>query len=146
MRRCARCGEEKPESEFGWKNKEQTHLHSYCRPCVRANSKDHYEANKRKYISRTRRNKRRQKAGRLDFIVRYLEEHPCVDCGETDPLVLEFDHLRDKSFNIGHEYPWRPWELVLAEIAKCEVRCANCHRRRTAERGGFLRLLMGQEQ
>lgn len=57
-------------------------------------------------------------------------------------MVLEFDHLRDKEFDIEHEFVWRPWDQVLAEIEKCEVRCANCHRRRTAERGGFMRLTL----
>jgi cytochrome c551/c552 len=33
------------------------------------------------------------------------------------------------------------WELVAAEIAKCEVRCANCHRRRTAAVGGYYRAI-----
>jgi hypothetical protein len=145
MKRCARCGEEKPVSEFGVKNKKTGLLASYCRACVRANSRAHYAANRPSYIARARRNKRQQRANRLDYIIRYFESHPCVDCGETDPMVLEFDHLRDKSFNIGHDFPWRPWGEVLAEIEKCEVRCANCHRRRTAERGGYLRLVLGRE-
>jgi hypothetical protein len=64
-----------------------------------------------------------------------LATHPCVDCGESDPVVLEFDH-RDpaaKSFSIGDALgkTWQ-WEKIAAEIAKCDVRCANCHRRRTA--------------
>jgi hypothetical protein len=56
--------------------------------------------------------------------------------------VLEFDHLpdADKRGDIG----WlvnqlMSWEVARAEIEKCEVRCANCHRRRTAERGVFWR-------
>ena len=46
-------------------------------------------------------------------------------------MVLEFDHLRDKRFNIGAALPYRNWAELLAEIEKCEVVCANCHRRRT---------------
>lgn len=57
----------------------------------------------------------------------------CVDCGEVDPIVLEFDHLRDKEFNLAH-YAKASWERLHAEIAKCEVVCANCHRRRTHSR------------
>lgn len=68
------------------------------------------------------------------FLTAYLEAHPCVDCGESDPIVLEFDHDRSqpKLFNIG-EAVTRAMSIktLSAEIAKCEVRCANCHRRKT---------------
>ena len=62
----------------------------------------------------------------------------CVDCGYNEhPEALEFDHLpgMEKLFNISKNI--RPWPQVLAEIAKCEVVCANCHRVRTATRGGW---------
>jgi hypothetical protein len=55
--------------------------------------------------------------------------------------VLEFDHLGDKSFNIAKGLRDRGWDALIAEIAKCDVVCANCHRRRTAVRGGFARAL-----
>jgi hypothetical protein len=59
-----------------------------------------------------------------------------------DPVVLEFDHLRDKLFDIGQSLPYRNWQTILDEIAKCDVLCANCHRRRTAKRRGSLRALL----
>lgn len=69
----------------------------------------------------------------------YLADHPCVDCGESDPVVLDFDHVRgEKGDNVsrlvshGHS-----WAAVRAEIEKCNVRCANCHRRKTAKELGF---------
>jgi hypothetical protein len=67
----------------------------------------------------------------------YLSEHPCVDCGETDVRVLEFDHVRDnKSANIaGLLNNAVSWSTIEKEIAKCDVRCANCHRIKTNERG-----------
>lgn len=60
----------------------------------------------------------------------------CVDCGfKVHPDALQFDHLpqHEKSFNIG---PGRGKnkKTVLAEIAKCEIRCANCHAIKTALR------------
>lgn len=74
----------------------------------------------------------------------FFADHPCVDCGETDPLVLEFDHLRDKCFNIGTGLRTYTWHAIVDEIAKCEVVCANCHRRRTARTLGFARAAVAQ--
>jgi mono/diheme cytochrome c family protein len=72
----------------------------------------------------------------------YLREHPCVDCGEPDIVVLEFDHLRDKVANISQMVgSGVRWERIAAEIEKCEVVCANCHRRRTARAFGYPRWL-----
>jgi hypothetical protein len=80
---------------------------------------------------------------RLDLasrIVEYLKAHPCVECGETNPIVLEFDHLRDKVDNVSTLVRrLSSWSAIEEEIAKCEVVCANCHRIRTAQRGGTYR-------
>lgn len=71
----------------------------------------------------------------------WLAEHPCVDCGEDDIVVLEFDHLRDKEFNITTKVvKGYTWESILkTEIPKCEVVCCNCHRRRTNKRANTRR-------
>ena len=56
----------------------------------------------------------------------------CVDCGETHPACLDFHHRdpKQKSFSIGKEGVKFSKERILAEIAKCDVLCANCHRKR----------------
>ena len=68
----------------------------------------------------------------------YLTDHPCVDCRETDPLVLTFDHVRGKKkmnisqmVNQGYSI-----ETLQDEIIKCEVRCMNCHMRIEKKRRG----------
>lgn len=60
----------------------------------------------------------------------------CVDCGNGDIRVLEFDHARgSKDFTIGQSYSTATRKKMLAELEKCDVVCANCHRIRTKERG-----------
>jgi hypothetical protein len=63
----------------------------------------------------------------------YLACHPCVDCGETDIVCLDFDHVRGKKrLSVSAMMRWYCWSSIEEEIAKCDVRCANCHRRKTA--------------
>lgn len=76
-----------------------------------------------------------------EFITSYLSDHPCVDCGETDPIVLTFDHVRgEKRDNISSMVSQGlSMETIKAEIAKCEVTCFNCHAIRTQKRSGAYR-------
>jgi hypothetical protein len=60
-----------------------------------------------------------------------LKKVPCADCGLTfAPCVMDFDHRnRDQKVNnINRLSGMAPWVVVLEEIAKCEIRCARCHR------------------
>jgi hypothetical protein len=78
-------------------------------------------------------------------VFEYLSVHPCVDCGESDPVVLEFDHrdattkFRAVAQMIEARYAW---STILEEIEKCDVRCANCHRRKTSRQFGHRRSLI----
>lgn len=68
-------------------------------------------------------------------IIRAAKEVPCADCGIEYPYyVMQFDHLGEKKFNIGQTGPSCAREKLLAEIAKCEVVCANCHSERSYQR------------
>ena len=63
------------------------------------------------------------------------EASGCVDCGIGNHIILDFDHLRDKKYNISRMiHDGFPWAAIKKEIAKCEVVCANCHRIRTHKR------------
>src|SRR5439155_151817 len=113
-----------------------------CLACQRAYTKDWYHRNREKQIAAAyvRRVRQAKHLGRK--IRDYLTDHSCVDCGESDVDVLDFDHLRDKRADVSRlVHTAVSWELVVAEIAKCEVRCANCHRRRTAIVGGHYRAI-----
>ena len=135
---CSQCGDTKDEKDFAFRNKGKRARHSYCLSCGRGLSKNHYSNNVQYYVKKARVRRDTLRHTINARLYDYLEQHPCVDCGETDPVVLEFDHVRGKkSFNVS-EMSWLvlTWDALLKEIAKCDVRCANCHRRKTAERRG----------
>lgn len=128
MTNCSKCG------------KENDTVYSHCRECQRDYSNNHYRRNKGQYLQR---NQRRAESV-VAKCVEYLRSHPCVDCGESDPVVLDFDHVRGKKrFNVAYMIRTYPWSAVLKEIAKCVVRCANCHRRKTF---GHLKKFAGEAQ
>lgn len=104
----------------------------------RACSRRHYQRNRAAFLARARADRPRIKAALRKLINDHLADHHCVDCGESDPIVLEFDHRGDKSFEIGAAVT-RVMGLrqVAAEIAKCDVRCANCHRKKTYRERGY---------
>ena len=135
LKRCSRCGVCKPLDEFHRNRARRDGRQNFCKPCnIERNQRwyrEHPEVRGRRMDEQARLlRERRHRA-----VWEYLRTHPCVDCGEGDPIVLEFDHLRDKIANISKMATMkRPWEVILAEIAKCEVVCANCHRRRTVAR------------
>jgi hypothetical protein len=138
---CSRCGIEQSINEFVWRRSRGA-WGSHCRACRAEYGRAHYEKNRDLYKERAIAQKRRLLQERTEFLFEYFRVNPCRDCGESDPVVLEFDHLRDKHFNIGGHLPFYKWERILEEIAKCDVVCANCHRRRTAARQGSIRAVM----
>jgi hypothetical protein len=142
--RCSRCGGLKPVSDFAWHRRARGQLDTYCRPCRAAYKRQHYVANRQRYVAAATRRKRALIAERTAFLVEYFRTHPCADCRESDPIVLEFDHVAGKEFTIAAGIRRRSWQAILDEIAKRDVVCANCHRRRTALRAGFARVALAQ--
>ena len=74
------------------------------------------------------------------LLLEYLGDKKCLDCGENDPVVLDFDHKEPKTkfksvarMLAGHY----SWQSILAEIQKCEIRCANCHRKKSYIQFGY---------
>ena len=134
----------KSADAFAWRRQEKGQRDNLCRPCRSLYKQEHYAANRQRYIDNVRARKQFVIRARMALLLEFLAHHPCTDCGETDPIVLEFDHLADKSFSISRGVRDRNWESVLREMAKCDVVCANCHRRRTARRGGHLRAGVAQ--
>ncbi len=135
-KRCGSCDLVKSLSMFPFKNKMLGKRGSTCLACMAAYGREHYARNREKYLQKAHRRRGRVHAKNDERLLAYLLGHPCVDCGETDPLVLDFDHREpssktDEVSRLAHR---QPWHVVLEEIEKCDVRCANCHRRKTARR------------
>jgi hypothetical protein len=91
MRRCGRCDEVKPVDQFNWRRKGRGQRDNYCRTCRSAYHREHYLSHRQKYIDQARRRKVEVTDENTKQIVEYLRGHPCVECGERDILVLEFD-------------------------------------------------------
>ncbi|HWX97114.1 MAG TPA: hypothetical protein VNZ01_09715 [Solirubrobacteraceae bacterium] len=131
--------------EFAWRRKTRRQRDNYCVRCRADYKQEHYAANRSRYVAQAHARKRALAIERAEYVIDYFRAHPCVDCGEDDPLVLEFDHCAGKKiFCVGKGLRDRSWQSVLDEMAKCDVVCANCHRRRTAHRGRFARAAVAQ--
>lgn len=140
MKICTECGLEKPLDEFNKNKSKKDGLQQRCRSCDNERAKTYYAANAERMKKQIGVRNKRLRNEAQEWVCVYLDTHPCVDCGETDILVLEFDHLKDKELSISNMC-LRGWSVdkIKQEITKCEVVCANDHRRRTARRGNHFR-------
>ena len=129
-------------SDFNWKKKNVRRA-TYCKNCSRKYIKEHYVRNKQYYLEKARKRNSETRERIYEYLGFYLSSHPCVDCGEDDILILEFDHKErsEKEDSINAMITRRlPFGKLVAEVSKCEVRCANCHRRKTAKESGSWKL------
>jgi hypothetical protein len=146
MKACTRCGQTKSELEFSLRAKDADKRRSICIKCMGTYFRAFYERNRSAYncaqvLYRTKY-RRRNRA----LVLAVLEEHPCVDCGENDLTVLEFDHVRGRKIDEISALVAKGAriELLRRELEKCDVRCANCHRRRTSRERGYYRAKVKQ--
>lgn len=163
---CSKCKIVKLLSAFPKDHSRKDGTRSNCRDCEKKRKQEHYRKNQDNYRDRHReyRKQNREKINesnrknwkkvgpdinkkRLEdkkrsrkLVFEYKLTHPCIDCGESDPVVLDFDH-RDPSLKkegvarmLSSGYSW---ELIQHEIEKCDIRCANCHRRKTSKERSF---------
>jgi len=132
IKQCQKCKKEKDITEFTFKADTTDQLCGLCKICSRASGKQYYEQNKQKEIQRKTFHREIVRLEAQKWILNYFKEHPCSVCGETDPSVLEFDHLRDKEHNISQLLVQGLLEKIKLEVQKCQVLCANDHARKTA--------------
>ena len=132
MKRCARCGLIKPRSEFHKSRARKDGLQTYCKACRTVIDHALYERRRGKPIA--------WRVFDRDF-AKWLRElksgRPCTDCGRTySAEVMQWDHLPGTQ-KLADVSLIRSREGVLAEIAKCELVCTNCHAIRTFQRAGW---------
>lgn len=101
---------------------------------VKKYKRDYYLTNRSKLIEQaTVATKARYLANRAK--VWELKRAPCTDCGRTfHPVAMDYDHRGGKVKGVGQMCQSHPWPAIEAEIAKCDLVCANCHRIRTFRR------------
>lgn len=134
MKYCSKCKTTKELSEFTKNAKYKDGLHVQCKSCYFAYQKRWYLKNKEVQSIRTKRNRDIIWKENTQNVAQYLLLHPCVDCGESDIRVLDFDHLQDKKMGIARMMRLKHWYDIVEEIKKCEVVCSGCHRIRTCVR------------
>ena len=122
---CNKCLERKPLEKFYKNKRSKDGHHSWCKECIKTAMKP---SSKNSSPTRQRRIKRNR-----EYVWNYLQEHPCEHCGINDPRVMDFDHLEQstKTAEISYMIQRASIEALQAEIAKCQVLCANCHRIRS---------------
>ncbi len=134
MKFCSACEQEKPVDAFGKWSKSPDGLYYRCKQCRSEYDKAHYASSPARRALVRQADKKNVERNRV--LLRELKENSrCTDCGNDNPIVLEFDHLRDKQYNVANMIDnGRSWASIQSEIEKCEVVCANCHRVRTYNR------------
>lgn len=136
MKVCTKCGQSKPLDEFPLKRRDGTTRKSHCKSCIKKYQDTYWQVwynrpeNKEVMVKRAKGQSIIRKAENKKRVLEYLQSHPCIDCGEREPLLLDFDHVSGEKHKCVTLMYGFPWEKIAEEISKCEVRCANCHRRR----------------
>jgi hypothetical protein len=114
--------------------------------CTKDYNAAYYQQTKERHAENRQRYRLRVVTENRDRLWALLAESKCADCGESDPVVLEFDHQHSKLDSVGQMVAWaRPWRVIEKEIAKCEIVCCNCHQRRTNAQFGWWRGVMGNQ-
>lgn len=143
MKICNKCQETKDISEFRNRKLSKDGKHSWCKVCCDVHKKVWYEKNKKKYRKLASIWAKKRKVEIQNFLIEFLQNHPCIDCNETNIVVLDFDHRGNKKYNISNMMS-SSLIKVKEEISKCDIRCANCHRIKTSKQFNWHKSRIGE--
>lgn len=137
-RLCKDCGQTYALINFPPNRRNRSGRAVRCWACQRAYNRNWYHKHAQGLKHRKKKANAKNYQARKLQVFAYLNGKSCIDCGETDPVVLEFDHRdgESKEFDVANAGSYSK-ARVAAELAKCDVRCANCHRRKTAAQFGY---------
>lgn len=132
MKQCTKCKQHKDESDFHKASRRKDGLQTACKECKLKHNRAYYKRNKKRMSEQIQTAKKQRITDNRQKLLEYLQEHPCLHCGNEDIRVLEFDHIRDKEENVTFlVQEGYSWDRIKREIKKCQVLCANCHRIKT---------------
>lgn len=132
---CSKCKIEKTLNSdfFNLRTKITMKFRTDCKECQNIKQTNAYKQNSLYYKKETKNYRRILKEKNQKLLWDFFLKNPCVKCGETNPVVLELDHLRDKKYCVSRIIYSHTWESVQKEMEKCQVLCSNCHRKKTVK-------------
>ena len=133
MEICNSCGLPKEEEEFNWRFKALGMRAKTCRECKKDQQHTWYMDHQEQEKERVRRRRVKAREDAREYIYQYKLTNPCENCGETDPVILDFHHVRGKGANIpALVADGTSLKRIKAEINLCIILCSNCRRKLTA--------------
>ena len=138
MKICTKCKKDKEPQDFPVRSSSKDGRASACKRCAAEYAKKSYQEGDKE---RKSKNQRKTFQRNIGMLKEYLSGKECKECKEKDIEVFEFDHTdpKEKKHNVS-EMVWHySWKKILQEIEKCQILCANCHRRKTNRQFGHWR-------
>jgi hypothetical protein len=132
MKSCSLCKLDKPTEEYNKNLSKKDGLQTFCRSCNKEKARVYYRLNQEKYRVKTSTRKKLLIEENQKKMWKLLTRGQYVDCGNKNPMVLEFDHLTEKEAGVSTLLcEGYSWSRISKEIEKCVLRCANCHNIKT---------------
>lgn len=147
MKTCTKCKKDHLEDNFAFRNKAKNQRIAVCKCCMQIYNKTLYRKNSAAYKASSNRSMHNRRLELRNKLQIYMQDKSCVDCGERDIVVLTFDHINPDHKHKGIARLMSDgvnWDKILEEIAKCAIRCCNCHARRTAKQFDWQKLDAGR--
>lgn len=131
---CGPCGQNKPIESFAKNSERRDGLQTRCKACQTAYAKLRYQGSKERFRESNNKRKIRNQIA----VYEYLLKKKCEDCGVANPVVLTFDHVRGEKRGTVSDMVKQSLSLatIWDEVAKCEIRCFNCHMIKDSQRRG----------